>query len=123
MPKNKCQQGPGQKRKICIKWVVKDELRAVRDGVEFWYSRGGGDNRNQDTDILVAFVEGYRWFHNPLQRWITVKILPKDSPLLKRSKVPADEIINAIRFGAKKFFETRPKDNKVTEAVRVWRNG
>jgi hypothetical protein len=121
MPKNQCQQGQGQKRKISIKWVVKDRLQpGFGHGIEFWYSKG--DNRNEDTDILVAILEGYRWFHNPLQKWITVKILPKDSPLFKRSKVPADEIIRAIRFGAKKFFETKTKGTKVTEEVKVWWN-
>jgi len=121
MPKNQCQQGQGQKRKISIKWVVKDRLQAgFGHGIEFWYSKG--DTRNEDTDILVAILEGYRWFHNPLQKWITVKILPKDSSLLKRSNVPADEIIMAIRFGAKKFFETRPRGTKVTEEVNVWWN-
>lgn len=121
MPKKVGQQRQEQKRTISIRWVVKDDLRAAKDGVEFWYSRGG-ETRNQDTDILVAFVDGYRWFHNPLQKWVTVKILPKDSPFFKRSNVPADEIINAIRFGAKKFFETRPKGTKVTEEVKVWWN-
>jgi hypothetical protein len=132
MPKKAGQQVQEQRRKINIKWVVEDDLRrGFGHGLEFWYSRGNSGNRiapDEDTDILVASVKDFGWFHNPLQKWVTVKILPADSPLLKRSKIPADEIISAIRFGVKKFFETTPpgakmaQENKVTDVVRVWFN-
>jgi hypothetical protein len=131
MPKNAGQPVQKQRRKVNIKWVVEDNVQLHGHGVLFWYSRGDSGNRitpDEDTDILVAVIKGFAWFHNPLQKWATVKILPEDSPLLKRSKIPADEIINAIRFGVKKFFETTPpgarvtQENKVTDDVRVWFN-
>lgn len=112
----------GHAKKLQIKWTVKDELRpGFGHGLEFWYSRG--PKKDEAADMLVAIVEGYRWLHNPLQKWVTVKILPKDSGRLRSSTKSPDAIIRVIKDGVRRFFDTRPKGTEVSDEVRVWWTG
>lgn len=104
-------------RKMRIRWIVLDES-IFGHGVEFHYTRG----MQPDARFVVAFIEGFRWFKHPDQKSVTVKILPKDSPSFKLSKTPVDEILKAIRFGVKKFFEAGPRNGHITEDVKAWWN-
>jgi hypothetical protein len=111
-----------QRKVMKIRWLVRDDLRpGFGHGLEFWYSQG--ETRNEETDILAAIVEGFRWYHKPDQKGVTVKILSGNSPILGRSEKRADDILDAVRIGVRKFFEKKPSDNRVTKDVRVWWNG
>jgi hypothetical protein len=121
MSKHKDGAVRGQARKLSIKWLLTDKLQpGRRDGLEFWYSVG--PEKDENVDVLVAVVDGYRWLNNPLQKWVRVKILPKDSAGLKKAAKSPDTVIQAARDGIKKFFETRPKGTRVSSEVRVWWN-
>lgn len=103
-------------RKIRIKWVESDKIRAgYMHGVEFYHKAVG--TRHAENRTPIAFIEGYNWFHNTSQKSVIVKILGQDAAALRQSVIPKARVIKDIHVAVKRFFEESPQSEHISDVV------
>ena len=102
-----------------ISWIsVNDFSQGLGHGIEFLY----GDLRSYSHPI-IAFLEGYKWFHEDV-KVVTVKILKSSSSSLKKYPEEGDVVIQRVKEAIRLFLSDKrlQKHGEITPDVFAWFN-